>query len=142
MELTICNGVYFPNFVKAPDGGELTLIPINQTSSQQYNYTYQIDFLDNLSDIIDLDEFSIDDLQSNTEDFKPITYEQKIAYQYIENEILEAMPFLPVGERYISLIYNVEVFVTVVYALRVYLVIRAFKMKVFTLGTYAKGRSE
>ena len=52
------------------------------------------------------------------------------------------MPFIPVGERYISLFYNIDVFTTVVYAMRVYLVIRAFKMKVFTFGTYVRGRSE
>jgi len=71
-----------------------------------------------------------------------MTYEDQIAYQYVEKQILEALPFLPVGERYISLIYNVDVFITVMYALRVYLIVRDFRMKVFTLGTYFRGKSE
>jgi hypothetical protein len=56
IELTVCNGVFFNDFVG------INSIPINQTSSQLYNYTYQIDFLDNLSEIIDLEELDLEGL--------------------------------------------------------------------------------
>ena len=89
-----------------------------------------------------MDRLGLDDLNSNPDQFKPMSYEDRMAYQVLQNKFIEVLPFIPIGERYISLVYNLEVFVTVVYALRLYLVGRAFKMKVFTLSTFLRGKSE
>ena len=115
---------------------------MNQTSSQQYNYTYQIDFLDSLGEMINLDTLELDDVSENSESFQQMTFEDRIAFQVLQNRFIEVLPFIPIGERYISLVYNIDIFVTVAYALRFYLIIRAFKLKVFTFGSYFRGKSE
>lgn len=60
LEVFVVNGVFFPNFIKAPEGQ----FSVNQTSSQQYNYTYQIDFLEDLSEMLDVDDLIEDDVKS------------------------------------------------------------------------------
>ena len=104
------------------------MVRMPQIASQYYNYTYQTDVL---QDLIDLEEFDLNSTLTNaTEPTRRLQIEPETVPQ-----------FRPIGDRLVELTYPVDMALTVLSMLKIYLVFRAIMWQTLKLR-YNFGQSD